>query len=77
MAWFVGIVSWTGCFISCGDPNRLAGAGLVFLAGAFVGVAAVAVDFAIRGWARHRAVRVWAVAAAIGGILGALTLVYS
>jgi hypothetical protein len=42
--WFIGWVNFTGCFISCGEPDRLAGAALL------TGAAAVATGTLLAGW---------------------------
>lgn len=69
IAWFGGVVTWSGCFISCTEPNRLAGSAFFVLFAGLVGATIVAIDFMIRGWDRTsvRAVFAW-------GLLGGAIL---
>lgn len=75
VAWFVGIVVYTGCFIGCGDPNRPVGSLLMALAAALTGVIVAGVDYAFRGWDRRRSTRMWLIGAVIGSALSVASLV--
>jgi hypothetical protein len=77
VAWFIGVVVYTGCFISCGEPNRFAGFGLIILTAALVGASAAGIGYAIVGWQRDQMFRIWLIAAGIGAMLGVASLVWS
>ncbi|MDX1450070.1 MAG: hypothetical protein R3246_13510 [Acidimicrobiia bacterium] len=77
VAWFVGIVLYTGCFISCSEPNTLGGFGLILVAAALVGLVVAAGGFAYAGWRRELMFKLWAIGAGAGGILGVGTLIFS
>ena len=65
---FWGAVTWSGCFISCDDPNRLGG-----LAGAVIAVVALASGpVAIAGLYRSRA---WLWVAGATALLGSILMV--
>ncbi len=74
-AWLVGIFSYTGCFISCTEPNRLLGAALMALTAVLVGVFVAGVAYAIVG--QRQIVRIWLIGTAVGAILGIASLVFS
>jgi hypothetical protein len=77
VSWFLGIITYTGCFISCSEPNRLAGVGLMALAAVLVGVLVTALAYAFVGWERERMFRVWLISTGVGAALGILSLVAS
>lgn len=77
LAWFVGFVWYTGCFISCSEPNILGGIGLIILAAALVGASVAAGGFAFYGWRRALMVKLWVIGAGAGAILGIGTLIFS
>ncbi|HSJ27687.1 MAG TPA: hypothetical protein VLB67_05705 [Acidimicrobiia bacterium] len=77
VGWFVGVVSWSGCFISCGDPNQVLGLGAMGLAVVLFGTLVAAVGYAFVGWRRSLMVRLWLIAGGVGAILGAASLVAS
>ncbi|MFP5332137.1 MAG: hypothetical protein ACLGHX_07265 [Acidimicrobiia bacterium] len=77
VAWFIGIVLYTGCFISCSDPNLAGGVGLILVAAALAGIALAGGGFTFAGWRRELMVKLWTIGAGIGGILGAGTLIFS
>jgi hypothetical protein len=77
VAWFVGVVAWSGCFISCEEPNRVLGLGAMSLAAVLVGVAVTAIGYAFVGWRRVPMLRLWLIASGVGAILGAASLVAS
>jgi hypothetical protein len=74
-AWLFGLFTYTGCFISCTEPNRLVGTALIALAAAFIGVFVAGVAYAIVGW--RQIVRIWLIGTAVGVILGIASLVFS
>jgi hypothetical protein len=77
VAWLIGIITFTGCFISCGTPEPLAGSALMILTAGLVGVVVVSLDYAIRGWKQRRSLRVLAYGSALGAVLGILSLLAS
>lgn len=77
VAWFIGIVWYTGCFISCSDPNIAGGFAMIVLAAALVGAAVAAAGFAFYGWRRPLMVKLWTIGAGAGAILGVGTLIFS
>lgn len=77
VAWFVGIVWYTGCFISCSDPNIAGGIGMIVLAAALVGAGVAGGGFAFYGWRRELMVKLWLIGAGAGAILGIGTLIFS
>jgi hypothetical protein len=77
IAWFVGIIEFTGCFISCGDPNPLGGVGLMAVAAGLLGATVAAVGFAIIGWQKRVMLKLWLIGTGIGAILGIASLAVS
>lgn len=77
VAWFIGIVWYTGCFIGCSDPNVIGGIGMMIVAAALVGAAVAAAGFAFYGWRRVLMLKLWLVGAGGGAILGIGTLIFS
>lgn len=77
VAWFIGIVTFTGCFISCGDPNELGGMGLMAIAAVLVGLVVAGLGYAFIGWKREQMIRLWLIGTGVGAIVGILTLVGS
>lgn len=77
VAWFIGFVWYTGCFISCSDPNVIGGIGMIVLAACLVGAAVAAGGFAVHGWRRALIVKLWVIGAGTGAILGIGTLIFS
>jgi len=77
VAWFIGVVTYTGCFISCNEPNRFGGFMLMLLTAIFVGVFAAGVGYAILGWQRDQMLRIWLIATGVGAMLGVASLVAS
>lgn len=75
VAWLVGLITYTGCFISCTDPNRLVGTALMTLTAVLVGVFVAGVAYAIVG--QRQIVRIWLIGTAVGAILGIASLVFS
>lgn len=77
VAWFVGIITFTGCFISCGDPNELGGMGLMAIAAGLLGVVFAGLGYAFVGWSRERMIRLWLIGIGVGAIVGILSLIGS
>lgn len=77
IAWFVGIIEFSGCFISCGDANPLGGVGLMAVAAGLLGATVAAVGFAIIGWQKRAMLKLWLIGAGIGAILGIASLAVS
>lgn len=77
VAWFVGIIWFTGCFIGCSEPNIAGGVALIVLAAALIGAAVAAGGFAFYGWRRPLMVKLWTIGAGAGAILGFGTLIFS
>lgn len=77
VAWFIGFVWYTGCFISCSDPNIFGGIAMIVLAAGLVGAAVAAGGFAFYGWRRALMVKLWVIGAGAGAILGIGTLIFS
>jgi hypothetical protein len=75
VAWLFGLFTYTGCFISCTEPNRLAGTALIALAAGLFGVFVAGVSYAIVG--QRQIVRIWLIGTAAGAILGIASLVFS
>lgn len=74
VAWFVGSVLYTGCFISCGEPNRVGGIGLMLVAAVLVGLLVAGIAYSIVGWDRDRMFRIWLIGTGVGALLGIATL---
>lgn len=77
VAWFISIVEYTGCFISCSEPSPLIGIGLMAVAASLLGSFVAAIGFAFIGWRRERLLRLWLIGAGAGAILGIASLVAS
>lgn len=77
VAWFIGIVWYTGCFMSCSDPNIAGGIAMIVLAAALIGGAVAGAGFAFYGWRRPLMVKLWVIGAGAGAILGIGTLIFS
>ena len=77
VAWFVSIVTFTGCFISCDTPNELGGMGLMAVTAVLVGLGLAALGYAFIGWKRQSLVRLWLIGTGVGAILGIASLVAS
>lgn len=77
VAWFVGIVTFTGCFISCGTPNEIGGMGLMAVAALLTGLTIAALGYVFVGWSRRTLIRLWLTGTGVGAILGIASLVAS
>ena len=77
VAWFVSIVTFTGCFISCDTPNELGGMGLMAVTALLVGLALASLGYAFIGWKRQSLIRLWLIGTGVGAILGIASLVAS
>lgn len=77
VAWFIAIVEYTGCFISCSDPSPVIGIGLMAVAASLLGSLVAAIGFAFIGWRRQQLLKLWLIGAAIGAILGIASLMAS
>jgi hypothetical protein len=77
VAWFVGIVTFTGCFISCSTPNELGGMGLMAITAGLVGLTIAALGYVFIGWSRATLIRLWLIGTGVGAILGIASLVAS
>lgn len=77
VTWFIAIVTFTGCFIGCSEPNELGGMGLMVGTAALVGILVAGLGFAFVGWSRERMLRLWLIGTGVGAILGIATLVAS
>lgn len=77
VTWFIALVTFTGCFISCSEPNELGGIGLMVVTSALVGILVAGLGFAFVGWSRERMLRLWLIGTGVGAILGIATLVAS
>lgn len=77
VTWFIAFVTFTGCFISCSEPNELGGMGLMVGTAALVGILVASLGFAFVGWSRERMLRLWLIGTGVGAILGIATLVAS
>lgn len=77
VTWFIAIVTFTGCFISCGDPNEPGGLALMGLTAVLVGLFVAGVGYAVIGWAKERLFRLWLIGAGVGAILGIASLAAS
>lgn len=77
VAWFVGIVTFTGCFISCDTPNELGGMGLMAVMALLVGLALASLGYAFIGWKRQSLIRLWLIGTGVGAMLGIASLVAS
>ncbi len=75
VAWLFGIFAYTGCFISCSEPNRLLGIALMVLTAGLFGVFVAGVAYAIVG--QRQIVRIWLIGTAAGAMLAFATLVFS
>lgn len=70
VTWFIAIVTFTGCFIKCGDPNRSGGLALMGLTAFLVGLFVAGIGYAVIGWSKERLFRLWLIGAGVGAILG-------
>lgn len=77
VAWFVSVVTFTGCFISCDTPNELGGMGLMAVTALLVGLTVASLGYAFVGWSRETMIRLWLIGTGVGAILGIASLVAS
>ena len=77
VAWFVSIVTFTGCFISCDTPNELGGMGLMAITALLVGLMVASLGYAFIGWARETLIRLMLLGTGVGAMLGIASLVAS
>ncbi|MEX2423729.1 MAG: hypothetical protein WD990_07105 [Acidimicrobiia bacterium] len=77
VSWFVGIVTFTGCFISCGEPNELGGMGLMAVTAVLVGLTLAALGYTFIGWSRETLIRLLLLGTGVGAMLGIASLVAS
>lgn len=77
VAWFVAIVTYTGCFISCSTPNEFGGIGLMTVTAILVGLTLAALGYAFVGWKRETMIRLLLIGTGVGAMVGILSLVGS
>lgn len=77
VSWFVAFVTFTGCFISCDEPNELGGLALMALTAILVGLFVAGIGYAVIGWSRDRLFRLWLIGTGVGAILGIASLAAS